>query len=807
MALPEELKKIPRWILWRLEWNGQKKKWNKSPYSAIPEWNMTHEHASSTNPASWADFATADAALQWGAGKYNGLGFVLTGSGYTCVDLDHSLNDGNASDLAADVLDMFGSTPVYTEISQSGEGLHIFCGGSVPTAIKKKEIEVYSDGRYIAMTGNQYLPYSGIANAQSVLDALYKKFKTPEKKPKKREPAPANSLSMDDAWVMNRAAKNQKFNILWAGDWEKLGYPSQSEADAALCSILAYWCDRDIDQIDRLFRQSGLYREKWDRDDYSINTIAFACAQCTVTAAEKDLQRRQTKAAAGTVMELVQQDGAEATSEDDGLREIVGRLLSLKPSDNPKYQNLDDLALSSLFVDLYRGTVLFNIDTRCWYVWTGRKWQEDRGNILILRQTQEFHKAVGAWYATRPDFGRNTSIEKALRWLVKTSNREKMLKDAAAILNCCMKDFDRNQKTLNLRNGILDLESGELLAHAPQQMNTKICNVDFDPESSPEVWEKFVVEIMEGDPEKVRYLQQLCGYLLTGENTLEQAFCFYGERGRNGKDSLLGTIQAMLNDYAVSMNPESLAKTFGKNGSAASPDIARLRGARMIHLSEVPAGMNLDGAQIKRLTGNSVITARGLHQSPFDFVVRGKMIINCNFIPACQDKTVFSTGRLQVLPFTRHFQEDERDLGLKGRLLKRENMSACLNWCLAGLRDMNKNGGRLSKTEAVETATRDYQRKNDRFAQWLEECYVRQAGAISPANKVYLDSYTPWCKNYGYLPVGKIAFIDELRSRGLLLDHKKIGGKTYHRIVPDMIFLPPWEAAERQAKGEDSKID
>lgn len=261
--VPTELQTVNSWCLWRLERKGGRQ--TKIPFQP------TGAHASSTNPDTWNSLEVCYQALQ--GGNYSGIGLVLTGvKNLVFIDLDHCLVDGEPNEFARSVLQLFPDT--YTEISQSGTGLHLLVRGSVPHAIKKPEVELYHTGRYVACTFDSFNGSQSIQNGGQELQELYRRY-APKTKTKRRAPAPV--VSQDDETVLKRACRaDSKFADLYAGNWTPY-YHSHSEADCALCCKLAFWTDRNEEQINRLFCSSGLYRSKWgEREDYRRRTIEFA---------------------------------------------------------------------------------------------------------------------------------------------------------------------------------------------------------------------------------------------------------------------------------------------------------------------------------------------------------------------------------------------------------------------------------------------------------------------------------------------------------------------------------------------------
>jgi hypothetical protein len=264
-SIPDELKKLKRWVCWKLEARRDKNgvdRLDKVPYSP-----NTNSRASTTNPETWASFEEALATFE--RGQYNGIGFVFSDAdNYVFLDLDKCFGDGNVSELAAWVL---GEVVSYTEVSQSGTGLHNIVRGAKPgDACKNTTLgfEMYSRGRFCAMTGDVYESRRAITACDEALERVYRRVwpnvKQKKKTPRSIHPRVANDAADEDVLKRARwASDGERFERLWAGDWEaEVG--SQSEADAALCAMLMRACKGDVDQTDALFRESGLYRDKWD---------------------------------------------------------------------------------------------------------------------------------------------------------------------------------------------------------------------------------------------------------------------------------------------------------------------------------------------------------------------------------------------------------------------------------------------------------------------------------------------------------------------------------------------------------------
>ena len=280
--IPIELKSQPTWVLWKYTLNKKGDKWDKVPFQP------NGAKASTTNPTTWLTFDSALAHYQ--RGKFDGIGIVLR-NGIAGVDLDHVVKaDGTLLDWAQGVVKRFEGT--YVERSPGADGLRIFCRGVVAKSgkgEKVKTLEVYdkTSPRFLTVTGHRLSTASDVIEAQAALDWVDEIYK-PGKRTNDTGKPPADAVTFDgvgmtDDEIIDRASKAKngpKFLGLFGGD----GGSDSSSNDLALCDLLAFWT-RDPAQIDRLFRRSGLMREKWDskrRDStYGADTITEALMTVT----------------------------------------------------------------------------------------------------------------------------------------------------------------------------------------------------------------------------------------------------------------------------------------------------------------------------------------------------------------------------------------------------------------------------------------------------------------------------------------------------------------------------------------------
>jgi len=273
---PKTLRELPLWILWRLEKRDGNE--TKVPY------RIDGVRASITNPNDWTDFDTACRAFD--PAKYNGLGFVLRKEdNIVCIDLDHCIGDDGK--ICGEAMDIVKKMNSWTEVSQSGRGLHIFIRGSKPTDKCRfsprefKSLEVYDSDRYIALTGN-HLPGTPleIMERQGMLESLLALYfpKQESTPPQSFKPHHDLEISDEEIIALCRKAENaEKFVALFdKGDTSRYA-GDESRADEALACLLAFYT-RDAAQIERLMNASALARrEKWrEREGYRRLTIQKA---------------------------------------------------------------------------------------------------------------------------------------------------------------------------------------------------------------------------------------------------------------------------------------------------------------------------------------------------------------------------------------------------------------------------------------------------------------------------------------------------------------------------------------------------
>ena len=252
---------------------------------------------------------------------------------------------------------------------------------------------------------------------------------------------------------------------------------------------------------------------------------------------------------------------------------------------------------------------------------------------------------------------------------------------------------------------------------------------------------------MSGDREKAKFLQRALAYGMAGDTRHECLFILYGATTRNGKGTLMNSVLRVMGDYGATVRAESLAQKRQPNSQAPSEDIARLYRVRFANVSEPSRGLVLDDGPVKNMTGSDKLNARFLNENSIEFFPEFKVYINTNYLPVITDMAMFTSGRVVIIPFLRHFDEAEQDRGLKALFAEPETQSAILNWLLEGFRLYREDA--LRQPGTVKDAIAEYYHDSDKMRRFVEDMLIEDASAEVRTSEVY-DAYRQWCADNGF---------------------------------------------------------
>lgn len=407
-----------------------------------------------------------------------------------------------------------------------------------------------------------------------------------------------------------------------------------------------------------------------------------------------------------------------------------------------------------------------------WLVWDGKRWREDK-----VGKAQRF-----AWNTVRlipeeaklievPDKEEDEEGHKEAKarikaihdWAFESEMRGHaalMLKHTQSAMGVAATagEFDQDLNLLNTNTGTIDLITGEVRAHDREDMLTKIAPVEYDPQAKCPLWEKFLLEIMDGKQHMVDFLQRALGYSLTGEIVEHKMFLLWGQ-GANGKTTMLEVIAHVLGDYAkASEFTTFVAKKDAKTG--ATPELAMLRGARFVSATEGEKQHKLAESLVKQLTGGDTISARHLFCEYFHFQPQFKLWLGTNHKPEISGTDDGIWRRICLIPFTVSFA-DKPDLQLKEKL-KRE-AAGILAWMVRGLVEWRKHG--LMEPEEVKAATANYRADEDLIVRFMSDVLREDTDARTGAREMFTE-YERWCRDNHESALPERKFAEAMREHG-----------------------------------------
>ena len=339
----------------------------------------------------------------------------------------------------------------------------------------------------------------------------------------------------------------------------------------------------------------------------------------------------------------------------------------------------------------------------------------------------------------------------------KAAPTRNMMNLASSHLCLDHKKLDANKYILNCTNGTVDLLTGELKLHDPDDLITKMANVEYNINAKCPRWEAFIEEIFQYDQELIKFIRRGLGYSITGDVSEHVFFICYGT-GQNGKSTLTSLMTYLLGDYATVALPGLL---IAKQHESHLTEIAELCGARFVPTSEVKTDAKWNEEKIKMLTGGDPISARRMREDPWTFDPSHKFWIPVNHRPTTADNTYGFWRRVKMIPFMYTVPKDKRDKNLPEAL--KAEMPGILNWLISGCLEWKENG--LGSAKAVDEATESYRNPQNDLESFIAGCCVKDATKQVQASVLY-SRYVEWCQKQSVRPLGQVAFGTRMKQLG-----------------------------------------
>ncbi|WP_416349837.1 phage/plasmid primase, P4 family [Mammaliicoccus lentus] len=718
--VPNEMAPLEQWVLWKAEKLKDKDEYAKVPYQTIGI------RADSTKPHSWSDF---EKTIEYIDG-YEGIGFVLTkDDDYICLDLDDIHIDSETyepiTDIAKEVMEK-----TWWEVSPSGTGVHAYFKGTLPEEVKRKNksehLELYSHSRFMTFTGVNDGVKREISSNQPYIDSLVERYFKREVISNDfidREITPSNLDDVEVMQLMARSKDADKISKLMSGGWQEL-FESQSEADLSLLNALAFYTQKNAKQMDRIFRNSDLIRNKWDKlrgnETYGQKSINKAINDC-----------------------INVYDPNYKTS-NDGFNIIINEKVSVKDL-LIKTGKEERERLIKLWEDEGKnGRKPTSIGTnRCAYILddllTFRLFDLEENTKLAMYQEEE-----GIYTRNR------TIIKRVISWLEPRLNERKAEEVIYHLTNTAKVTRQTEQPHLiPVNNGVFNRETGILEPFTPNYVFTSKISTNYvhnakQPNIKGWDFDKWLSEIACGDSEIITLLWQVINDAMNGNYTRKKAIFFIGD-GNNGK----GSFQQLLSNLIGFNNIASLkANEFEQEFK-----LSVLEGKTAVIGDDVPVGIIIeDSSNFKSVvTGDSVLV-NVKNKQPYRAEFRCTVIQSSNGMPKFKDKTGGNNRRLLIVPFKADFNGLIENVDIKEKYLKDTQVLEYVLYKAINL-DFDKFITPKASLDMMELYKQDNDPVYDFKLSVFDEWHIRKI----PKYIVY-GFYKDFCNDNGYYPLSERKF-------------------------------------------------
>lgn len=426
--------------------------------------------------------------------------------------------------------------------------------------------------------------------------------------------------------------------------------------------------------------------------------------------------------------------------------------------------SVSDLTHADIFTALFRDSLAF-VPAWGWMWFNGKYWEG--GEHKTLEMAGEVIKMRIA--ALNPE-----KEPRMLRMLENFSNRSRlqgMIDLAKSKLRIPADMFDADPYRLNAGNGVIDLRTGELAPHAPEQHNTKWSPVTYDPDAASTKWHDAVMGIACNDERLYLFLQHLAGYAASGDVSAQRLYYFYGA-GANGKSMFTDLIAEVLGGfsdtgYAVRLGNETILGRAERPAGAPSPDLLSLKGKRLALFSEQSGTRFMNTERIKDLSGGDAISARAPHCASVTFHPTHTLVCCGNHVPYVNASDHGFWRRLLVVPFRAQFKPSR----LGEELHSPENLTAILAWTVKGAMSLFKDD--WSIPACIEEASASCRDESNLLTQWLGECCERVN--VETWSTTLYDSYNKWCIRRNECRMSQSLFTRQMEQLGFA--KRKSNGK------------------------------
>lgn len=637
--IPLELRKVPRWVVWSFVevGDGDNKRWAKMPLQ------ITGRSASSTNPATWTDFLVVEQAYL--THKFDGIGFVFShDDDLVGIDLDDCYEVGLGF-TNQDMQDLANKVAGYMEVSPSGTGVKIFTRSNPFASHADHAIgfEAYANSRFFTVTGHHLsgsLPYE-VQDLSSVI---------PERAMRSTGDAFGDYTAPVEGWDIHRV----ETEILSKLDPES-GYAEWLKVGA----ILHHQFGGDIEACEAWDRWSATGTSYTATGDYSCEN-----------------KWRTFKGSGATLRSLIFQVNQQVRTEALARGEIIldsGAMNHARTFLDNFYSSEEGYSLVHYSDDFYI------------YVGTHYEVIEEatiRSKVYAFLDRCKKAGKQGALVPFNPSPASVSGALDAIKSIIHLPNHPNTKPPI------WLEDYSRTKpaasKLISLQNGIFHLEDSILIPHSLGFFTQNSLPFEYTPAKVCPTWDTFLQSVWPQDQESIDCLQEMFGYILSGDTRQQKFFNIIGPR-RSGKGTINKVLVALLGQHnTVAPELGELCDTFGLQ-----PWLGKLL-ASFTDARAPERNRSAVVSQLLRIVGGDTITVNRKNKEAWNGYLPTRLVIYSNEVLQLTENSNALTGRMIVLKMTKSFFNHE-DTDLSHKL--EQELSGIFNWAMEGLKRRITRGG------------------------------------------------------------------------------------------------------------------
>ncbi len=401
----------------------------------------------------------------------------------------------------------------------------------------------------------------------------------------------------------------------------------------------------------------------------------------------------------------------------------------------------------------------------------GKRWTEDKEGLYVLKKARELSDKICSDVLLMRDQCQDAQQYSKLLSATKRTKSASFMRQSIELLkadpsiHASLDVFDKNKNLINLQNGTYNLETGEFYKHRHQDKLSHILDFDYNKNAEAPHFDKLLRDVL--GIENGYFFLRMIGYSILGRGNEQKFFIIYGG-GKNGKSTLIQSIENVLSQLVITVQADSLN---GLKDGQIRDDLARLPNKRIIFTNETRAGSPLDAALIKQLTGQDTMAVRKLYKEFFQFVPIGVPMLITNYLPVIDGSDFAIERRICLLTFDKIIENVDLTLGDK---LKNEK-SGIFNIILEGLADYQANG--LSIPYRVTEKTKAFIENRNIIKRFIKERLEFSDSYKVTAEELY-SAYQGWSWMDDYKPYRRDRF-KELFEKETLMEQSRNGSSRY----------------------------